>query len=194
MCRRYVWNVQPKHFSPSLALKETDQRVCSLALLASNFSQLADTYCKVFCLWLDRLTHREQQQQQQLSVCPSTFSSVSIFSLGTGSLVEVRHLSHLELRARQPAVKLPQASSKKTDPAVTESALATLQCHFLREANHYKKKKKTQTKVKQSRAIQNLKYAVSRWGASFSAEVNVAGFVKTTAFLPQSQEGQLKCR
>ncbi|KAI9545257.1 hypothetical protein NQZ68_037837 [Dissostichus eleginoides] len=57
----------------------------------------------------------------------------------TGSLIEVRHLSHMELRARQAAVKLPQASSKSTDPVVTESALAALQCHFLREVNHYKK-------------------------------------------------------
>lgn len=34
------------------------------------------------------------------------------------------------------------------------------------------------TKAKQSRATQNLKYAVSRWGASFSTEVNAAGLLK----------------
>lgn len=35
-----------------------------------------------------------------------------------------------------------------------------------------------ETKAKQSRATQNLKYAVSRWGASFSTEVNAAGLLK----------------
>lgn len=141
------------------------------------------------------LTIRQiDSQRAPATLClPFYLSSISIFSFSTGSLIEVRHLSHLELRARQAAVKLPQASSKRTGSAVTESALVALQCHFLREGNHYKKPP-ARTKVKQSRAIQNLKNAVSRWGASFSAEVNAAGFVKTTAVLPQSQEGQLKWR
>lgn len=101
-------------------------------------------------------------------ICPHFYlSCVPIFSIGTGSLIEVRHLSHRELRARQAVVKLPQASSKRKDPAVTESALAALQYHFLMKVNRCKakrkkKKKPSWTKVKQSSAIQNLKYVVSR--------------------------------
>lgn len=127
------------------------------------------------------IRHTGSSQAAAILGLPFYLFSVSIFSLGIDSLIEVRHLSHSELWARQTVVKLPQASSKRTESAVTESALEVLQCHFLKEASHYKTAPSL-TRVKQSHAIQNLKYAVSRWDASFSTEVNALGFVKTKAF------------
>ena len=173
MCRRYVWNVQPKHFSLSLVLKETDQRVSSLT--ATNFSQQTDTYCEV-CLWLDRLTQCEQQQQQ-LFGCRST-SPLSLY-LALVQAPSLRCATYLILSSGPGRQwwnyhRHPQRGT--TLPS--ESLPLWLRNAIFSGKPTTTKKTPARTKVKQSRAIQNLKYVVSRWGASFSAEVNAAGFLK----------------
>lgn len=123
---------------------------CALSLLLISVNWLTHILRSAVALLV--INHTDSLWAEATFCLHCYFSSFSIFSLATDSLIEGHHLSHSELRARQAVVKLPQASSKRTDPAVTESALVALQWHFLRETNHYKKTSLNQSKTKPCRS------------------------------------------
>lgn len=79
-------------------------------------------------------------------------------------LTEEYHLSHLELRARW-AVTTDILKESHSLPSVLRYAI-------------FSGKSTTTNKTSLNKALplKNLKYASSRWGTSFSAEVNAAFF------------------
>lgn len=130
-----MWGMSNQNTFPWLLKRQIKGWALSLLLVWMKWV----THIQRSAVFLHVIRHIDSSRAAATICLPFYLSAVSIFSPRSGSLIEVRHLSHSELRARQAVEELPQASSKSTDSAVTQSALVALRCHFLREANHYKK-------------------------------------------------------